>query len=199
MRIIVIGGKGKIGSEVVKMLKNRHDVLTAARHGCDLKCDITSEDSIREMYENAGDFDALVATVGTVHFGDFSTMDAQKYRIGLNDKLMGQVNLVLVGRDYIREGGSFTLTSGVLSWDPIRQGSSASMVNSAIDGFVKAAAIEMPKKLRINSVSPTVIAEAMDTYAPFFRGFSPVPLEKAALGYVKSVEGLQTGQVYHIL
>ena len=123
-------------------------------------------------------------------------MQEADYAIGLHDKLMGQVNLVLIGREYVSEGGSFTLTTGVLDRDPIRQGTSASMVNGAINAFVRAAAIEMPRGQRINVVSPGVIEEAMDAYGSFFRGFEPVPAARAALAYAKSVEGAQTGQVY---
>jgi NAD(P)-dependent dehydrogenase (short-subunit alcohol dehydrogenase family) len=126
-------------------------------------------------------------------------MTAEDYDIGLKDKLMGQVNLVLIGRNYVSEGGSFTLTTGVLDHDPIRQGSSASMVNGAVNAFVIAAAIEMPRGQRINAVSPGVITEAMEGYAPFFRGFKPVPAARAALAYAKSVEGAQTGQVYRVI
>jgi NAD(P)-dependent dehydrogenase (short-subunit alcohol dehydrogenase family) len=197
MKIIVVGGKGIIGSAVVKELSSRHEVPVAGRHGGDLVCDITSEESIREMFAKAGQFDAVVATVGTVHFEDFARMTSAKYQIGLNDKLMGQVNLVLIGAQLIQDKGSFTLTSGILSCDPIRTGSSASMVNSAIEGFVKAAAIELPRQIRINAVCPTVITESMGLYGPYFRGFEPISAAKAALAYSKSVEGLQTGQVYY--
>ena len=122
-------------------------------------------------------------------------MTEAEYLIGLRDKLMGQVNLVLIGREFITDGGSFTLTSGILSDEPIRFGSSASMVNAAIDGFVRGAAIELPRGLRVNSVSPTVVSESMPGYAPYFRGFKPIPAAEAALGYVRSGEGAQTGQV----
>ena len=94
--------------------------------------------------------------------------------------------------------GTSTLT-GVLDSDPIREGTSASMVNGAINAFVMAAAIEMPRNMRINAVSPGVIAEAMKDYAPFFRGFEPVTAARAALAYAKSVEGAQTGRVYRVL
>jgi NAD(P)-dependent dehydrogenase (short-subunit alcohol dehydrogenase family) len=125
-------------------------------------------------------------------------MQAADYEIGLGEKLMGQVGLVLIGREYVSDGGSFTLTTGVLDCDPILQGTSASMVNGAISAFVMAAAIEMPRGQRINVVSPGVIEEAMEAYGPFFRGFEPVPAARAALGYAKSVEGARTGQVFRV-
>jgi NAD(P)-dependent dehydrogenase (short-subunit alcohol dehydrogenase family) len=77
-------------------------------------------------------------------------------------------------------------------------GSSASLVNGALESFVKAAAIELPRGIRINAISPNVFVESMEGYGPFFRGFKPVPVADAALAYSKSIEGGQTGQVYKI-
>jgi len=115
---------------------------------------------------------------------------------GLSHNL--RVNLVQQGLAFIRDGGSFTLTSGLLNDEPIRQGTSASLVNGALEGFVRAAAIELPRALRINLVSPTVIEESLPIYAPFFRGIKAVAASEAALGYVRSVEGAHTGRVYRI-
>ena len=112
---------------------------------------------------------------------------------------MGQVNLALAARDVLRDGGSITLIAGVLADAPIVAGSSASMVNGALESFVLAAAIEMPRGIRINAVSPTVFEEAMGDYGPFFRGFDPVPVARAARAFSRSVEGRQTGQVYKVL
>jgi NAD(P)-dependent dehydrogenase (short-subunit alcohol dehydrogenase family) len=161
--------------------------------------DITVEESIRSTFEKFGSVDAVVSASGSVKFAPFGEMSHDDYTLGLEDKLMGQVDLVLIGRDYVSEGGSFTLTSGVLDSDPIVAGTSASMVNGALNSFVRAAAIEMPRGQRINVVSPGVIEESMDAYAPFFRGFEPVPAARAALAYAKSVEGAQTGQVYRVV
>jgi NAD(P)-dependent dehydrogenase (short-subunit alcohol dehydrogenase family) len=198
LKIIIVGGTGTIGSAVVKELSPRHEIVTVgSKHG-DLLCDMQSEKAIQHMFEQVGKFDALIVAAGNVHFEDLAAMNSAKYQIGLNYKLMGQVNLVLMGRNYIADAGSFTLTSGILSHDPIRAGSSASMVNGAIEGFVIAAAIELPRDLRINAVSPTVLVESMDQFGPYFHGYEPVPANKVALAYSKSVEGLQTGQIYRV-
>jgi NAD(P)-dependent dehydrogenase (short-subunit alcohol dehydrogenase family) len=199
MRIMVVGASGTIGRAVVAELEERHEIVAAGRSSGDLELDITDGRSIRAAYEKAGTLDAVVSATGTVKFAPFEDMEAADYEIGLKDKLMGQVNLVLIGREFLAEAGSFTLTTGVLDSDPIRQGTSASMVNGAINAFVMAAAIEMPRGQRINAVSPGVIEEAMEAYAPYFRGFEPVPAARAALAYAKSVEGARTGQVYRVL
>ncbi|KTD83067.1 short chain dehydrogenase [Legionella waltersii] len=199
MRILVIGGTGTIGQSVAKELSLRHEVIIAAREHGEVRVDIADKNSIEMMFQTVGKVDAVVSTTGKVHFGAFHEITEAQYALGLNNKLMGQVNLVSIGLNYLNDRGSFTLTSGILNRDPIRLGSSASMVNGAIDGFVKAAAIEMPRGLRINVVSPTVVSESMDKYADFFRGFEPVSAARVALAYVKSVEGAQTGQIYCVI
>ena len=198
MRIIIVGGTGTIGKAIANELKDRHELIIAAHTSGDVQVDIMNTDSITNMYKKIDNIGAVIAATGATKFAEFANMHDEDYHFGLNSKLMGQVNLVLIGREYLNDHGSFTLTSGILNRDPIVQGSSAAMVDGALDGFVKSAAIEMPRNMRINIVSPTLIKEAMVNYAPFFRGFKPVSAATAALAYSKSVEGKQTGQIYTV-
>lgn len=198
MRILLIGASGTIGRAVADELSPRHEIVSAGRSSGDVRVDMTDADSIRSAYAEAGPLDAVVCAAGHVTFKPLAEMNADDYDVGLRDKLMGQVNLVLLGRDHVAEGGSFTLTGGVLDSDPIVAGTSASMVNGALNAFAMAAAIELDRGHRINVVSPGVITEAMDAYAPFFRGFEPVPAARAALAYAKSVEGKRTGHVFRV-
>jgi len=199
MRILVVGATGTVGSAVAAALAGRHDVVKVGNRRGDLTVDIADTSSIREMYKQAGRFDALVSAVGKVHFGDFTALTDKEVRIGLDSKLMGQVNLVLLGLEHANDGGSFTLTSGLLSHDPIRFGACASLVNGALDAFVRGAAIEMPRGLRINSVSPGLLEESLDVFGAYFPGHETVPADRVAKAYVKSVEGRQTGQTYSVL
>ena len=197
MKIIVVGGTGTIGQAVSEALSERHEVVTVGLDSGHFRANIEDIQSIKSMYHEIGSFDALVATTGQVIFKNTVEMTAEEYYVGLNSKLMGSVNLVLQGLSYINGGGSFTLTTGIINRDPIALGSSAAMVNGGLEAFVKASAIELPKGIRINAVSPTVIEEALPAYGPYFRGFKAISAKDAANYYVKSVEGLQTGQVYH--
>ena len=133
MRVLVVGASGTIGRAVVAELEQRHEVIAAGRSSGELRTDITDITAIRTMFEKVESVDALVSAAGTVKFAPFEDMTEEDYEIGLKDKLMGQVGLVLIGRDYLSDGGSFTLTTGVLDRDPIREGTSASMVNGAIN------------------------------------------------------------------
>ncbi|UXZ95197.1 short chain dehydrogenase [Pseudomonas phytophila] len=198
MKILLIGASGTIGSAIAQELAQRHEIVRAGRKSGEEQVDISDSASIRKLFERIGRFDAVVCAAGNVKFAPLAEMTESDFALGLQDKLMGQVNLLLIGREFANDGASFTFTTGVLSHDPIRSGSSASLVNGAIDAFVRAAAIELPRGMRVNSVSPNVLVEAMDSYAPYFRGFKPVPATDVALAYAKSVEGLQTGQTYHV-
>lgn len=199
MKIIVIGATGTVGKPVVAALQARHEIVKVGNKSGDHQVDIKDSSSIRKLFEKTGRFDALVCCVGKVHFGDFAKLTESEVMIGLKDKLMGQVNLVLIGRDYANDNGSFTLTSGVLSHDPIRFGACASLVNGALDCFARAAAIELPRGLRINVVSPGLLDESAGALGDYFRGHETVPGKRVANAYVKSVEGRLTGQILHVL
>ena len=199
MKILIVGATGTIGKFVTSALSERHEIVTAGSKSGDVQVDIKDSGSIRKMFDKVGKIDAVVSAVGKVHFGEFAKMTEAEIEIGIKDKLMGQINLVLIGRDFVKDGGSFTLTSGVLSHDPIRLGVGASLVNGAIDCFARAAAIEMPRGIRINSISPGVLEESLPSYGPYFLGHEAVPGKRVANAYVKSVEGLLTGQIISVL
>jgi NAD(P)-dependent dehydrogenase (short-subunit alcohol dehydrogenase family) len=198
MKVLVVGGTGTIGRMVINALKDRHDLIIAGKSNGEVKVDVRDFSSVETMYKSIGKIDAVVSTIGKVHFGPLTEMQPKEYFVGLNDKLMGQINLVLAGLNHLNDKGSFTLTSGILNSEPIRYGSSAAMVNGAIDGFVVGAAIEMPRGIRINAISPTVLEESMDIYGDYFPGFQPAPGPRVAQVFRKSIEGAQTGQIYRV-
>lgn len=198
MRILLIGASGTIGSAVREEFGARHEVITAGRKGADVIVDITSPESITAMYQEVGNVDAVVSTAGSTYFGPLTELTPENNELSIESKLKGQVNLVLLGHAYVNDHGSFTLTTGIIMDDPIVGGVSSAMVGGAIKAFVTAAAIEMPRGIRINNVSPNVVAESIGTYGPYFPGFDPVPASKVALAFRKSVEGAQTGQTYTV-
>ena len=203
LRILLIGASGLLGQAIVKELGPRHDIVTAGSKTGDLRIDIDNPASIVAGLKAAGPLDAVACAAGAVNFHPLSAIQPaaladSSYGFGLANKVMGQVNMTLAARDALKDGGSVTIIAGVLSEHPIVAGSSASMVNGALEAFTRAAAIEMPRGIRVNCVSPTVFEEAMDGYGPFFRGFDPVPVARAARAFSRSIEGRQTGQVYKV-
>lgn len=198
MKILLIGATGLLGTAIKKELEADHEIIQAARHNADVEVDITKSISIKEMFERVGKVDAVISAAGDAHFGPLEKITPELNEITIESKLKGQVNLVLLGMDYINDGGNFTLTTGVIMDEPIYQGASSAMANGAIKAFAKSAATEAPRGIRINSVSPTVFQESSKDLKSFFPGFEPTPLSKVALAFRKSVEGVQTGQSYEI-
>jgi len=198
MKVLVIGATGAIGKAVVTELATRHEIIEASRSSATYPVDVMQPASIEALFEKIGKVDAIVATTGDLHFGPLTEMTGEQFRIGLNSKLMGQVELVLIGQNYLNDGGSITLTSGIVGEQTIRFGANATAVNKAVEGFVLGAAIELPRGIRINVVSPSVLQESMPTYGPYFVGFEAVPAARVALAYARSVDGAQTGQVYRV-
>lgn len=195
MKLIVIGAEGTIGTAACHELADRHEIIKVGRQSGDIHADIADRKSVEAMYRKVGKVDAVVSTAGSVHFGPLSEFTEEQFMLGLTNKVMGQVNVVLTGIDYVNDGGSFTLTSGVLDRDPIRSGTAAATANGALGGFVVGAAIEMPRSLRINVVSPGLLQASEERYGSFFPGHERVSSERVGLAYAKSVEGGVTGQV----
>ena len=198
MKIVLIGASGTLGKAIERELAPRHEIISVGRNSGAIRADLRNLASLQALFKSTGSVDAIICAAGSVHFGPWNELTPDKFEIGLSDKLMGQVNVVLAGQATLVDGGSFTLTSGILSEDPIRYGASASLVNGALESFVRAAAIELPRGQRINIVSPTLLEESADAYGPYFRGYRSVPASEAALAYSKSVEGAQTGQIYKV-
>jgi len=195
MRIIIVGAEGDIGRAASEELGKRHDIIRAGRTRGDVLVDMAERASVDAMYDKTGPVDAVVCTAGEVHFGPLREFTEETFMMGLRNKVMGQVNLVLAGMGKIAEGGSFTLTSGVLDRDPIRMGAGAATANGALGGFVVGAAIEMPRGQRINVVSPGLLDVSVQRYGEWFPGHEPVSSKRVGLAYAKSVEGAITGQV----
>lgn len=198
MKILVIGAHGTIGEAVVAELASRHTVITAGKTRGDIQVDITQPEEVQDLYEAAGALDAVAMAIGGVKFAPLAEMSSADYLYGLERKLMGQINVVLAGLDCINDQGSFTLISGILNRVPVHGGSAAAMVNGALEGFVKSAACDMPRGLRINCVSPDVLVETLtvsESHQVLFRGHKGVMARDVALAYSKSIEGIITGQV----
>jgi NAD(P)-dependent dehydrogenase (short-subunit alcohol dehydrogenase family) len=198
MKIIIIGAHGTIGKAVASELATRHEIIRVGRSAGDFQADITNTAQIRQLFEQTGKVDAVVVAAGHVHFGPLANMQEEHFHIGLNDKLMGQVNVAQIARDYLNDGGSITLTSGVVGDEPIRNGASAAMVNAALEGFARGAAIELPRGLRINVVSPGLLEDSVAVFGDYFRGFETVSSQRVGLAFSRSVEGAQTGQVIRV-
>lgn len=197
MKVIVIGGNGTIGGPVADALSPRYEVIRVGRTGGDYRADIASRESVIELFEAVTPFDAVVSAAGLARFKPLEELADEDFAFTLANKLMGQVNLVRLGLKYVNDGGSFTLTGGVLSTEPVRGGAAISLVNAGLEGFARGAALELPRGIRVNVVSPPWVSETLEEM-----GQDPsrgMPAAQVAAAYVESVEGQRTGETLDAL
>jgi NAD(P)-dependent dehydrogenase (short-subunit alcohol dehydrogenase family) len=163
-----------------------------------VKVDISSRESIERMFKEVGKFDGLISVAGSGYMGPFQTTTEENFYQGIRSKMMGQINLVMVGKDYISENGSFTLTSGILSHDPIPNGTVLTVINNAVNGFVIGAAPELKRGIRLNVVSPGLVEDSVESLGKYFPGHAGVEMKKVVNAYQKSLEGIVNGQIIEV-
>ncbi len=197
MKVLIIGGNGTIGKKVTAYFQQKHEVLIGGRSSGDVTIDISDSQSIKDALEKTGMLDAIVNVSGEAKWDKFDNLSEEDFYIGIKSKLMGQVNLVRIGKDYLNKGGSITLTTGILADDPVDMTTSAAMVNGGIHSFVKAVALELDG-VRVNAVSAGLVEDAFEKYKDYFPGHDPVSMNKVANGYAKSAEGKINGQIIRV-
>ncbi|MBO6621383.1 MAG: short chain dehydrogenase [Balneola sp.] len=198
MKILIIGGNGTIGKTVVSHFNEKNEILIAGRTNGDVTVDIADSSSIKSMFEKIGKLDAIICIAGEAKWDDFNELTEDDYYIGLRSKLMGQVNLVRIGKNYLNSGGSITLSTGILADDPVAKTTSAAMVNGGIHSFVQAVALEIENGIRVNVVSSGMVEDAYEKYKDYFPGHNPIPMKKVINGYVRSVNGKGNGEIIRI-
>jgi len=193
MKVVVVGATGTIGSAVVRAIESRHEVIPVSFSKSAIKVDVADKSSIERMFEATGRVDAIISAAGLAKFAPMSDLSDADFAFCLNNKLMGQVNLVRVGVDHINDNGSIPATSGILSRKPMQGSTAISLVNAALEGFGRAAALEVSRGIRINVVSPNWVIDTLKAY-----NMDPsigTPVETVAQAYMRALEGSMTGEV----
>ena len=195
-KIVLFGATGTIGKAVVAALSPEYEILQVANRQGQFKADLADPDSIRMVFKSIGKVDGIVSTAGAARFAPLEKLSDEDFRFSLANKLMGQVNLARIGMDYLNDQGSITLTSGILSNQPVVGSAVISLVNAGLEGFTRAAALEAPRGIRVNVVSPPWVTETLKAL-----NMDPSvgkPAVEVAKGYVKSIESLQSGKVNEV-
>lgn len=196
MKIMIVGATGTIGKAVAALLERDHDIVRVGYRDGDYQVDLGSKQSIEGLFDAVGPVDAVISTAGLAGFAPFAELDDDAFDLALGNKLMGQVNLVRVGADRLAEGGSITLTSGILARQPMPGSAAVSMANGALDAFVGAAAMEVGRGIRVNAVAPAFVKETM-----VMMGMDPAPGVSAAdtaMAYKLAVDGDANGEVLDV-
>lgn len=195
MKILLIGASGTIGKAVEQALSQDHNVISANYSGGDVQVDLGSPESIKAMFATVGTVDAVISTAGLAKFGAFKELTDADYELALQNKLMGQINLIRFGQASVNTGGSIILTSGILSRKPMAGSAVISMANGALESYVNAAALEL-ESLRVNVVAPIFVKETMAMMGMDTQdGLSAADTAKA---YVSAVTGEMNGKTLDV-
>lgn len=194
MNVLVFGATGTIGSSVSDALEARgHRVVRVGGPSARLGADLADPASIRRVYDEVGPVDAVVCAAGIARFGALQELSEADWILSVHNKLLGQVAVVRLGHDAVRPGGSFTLTSGDLSTAPAPGTVAVVTTGAAVEAFVRAAALDLGGRFRVNAVSPGPVSESLAA-----SGRDPdggIPARALAAYYVRCVEGSTTGVV----
>lgn len=190
VKILVIGATGTVGSAVAGALEGSHQVVKASRRG-PVTVDLEDPSSLDALFDKVPDLDAVVCCAASGPLVDLATAADDEISAGVRGKLLGQVALARRALRRLRDGGSVTLTGGTFS-APLAGGSLGALINTGLEGFVRNAAGEVPRNLRINLISPGWIKETLESMGMDSAGGTPVA--EVARAYVEAVEGTAQGQ-----
>jgi len=192
-KIVIFGATGTIGKAVVAELLPVYEVFKVGNRQGQFKADLAHADSIRNVFHAIGKVDGIVSTAGAARFAPLGKLTDEDFRFSLANKLMGQVNLARIGLEYLNDKGSITLTSGILAHQPMVGSAVVSLVNAGLEGFACAAALEAPRGIRVNVVSPPRVTETLRAL-----NMDPSlgkPAAEVTKVYIKSIEGEKSGEV----
>ena len=198
MKLLIVGGNGTIGKKVTSYFSKKNEVIIGGRTSGDVTVDISDSSSIKKMFKETGKVDAIICIAGEAKWADFNEISEEDFYIGLKSKLMGQVNLVRIGKNYLNPNGSITLSTGILADDPVVGSTSAAMVNGAIHSFIQAVVLEIENGIRVNAVSLGMVEDSYERYAEAMPGHNAISMDKVVSAYVKSVMGSGNGQIIKI-
>jgi NAD(P)-dependent dehydrogenase (short-subunit alcohol dehydrogenase family) len=166
-KVVVVGGSSGIGLATAEMAKREGaDVIVASRNAAKLDAvaerlnavaipaDVTSDDSVTELFRRCGPVDHVVVTAAQLKTGPFRTVAMEDVRATMESKFWGAWRVARAAD--IRAGGSLTLVSGFLSVRPRPNSAIVGSANGALESLSRALALELAP-VRVNAVSPGII------------------------------------------
>lgn len=195
-KTVIVGATGTIGNAISQQLTEKgYDVIATSRKSTPA-IDIENKESIDDFFADKKDLDAIICAAGDASFGAFSNLTDEQINIGLNSKLMGQVNICRKALEALNPNGAIILTGGIFAHNPWPETSNIAMVNAALEGFVKALALELTEGRRILVVHPPFVKETAQAMG-MDDSRCPSAMEVARV-YVRGLEGKETGKAIYV-
>lgn len=191
MNAIIIGGTGLIGSAVTSLLRGKGWNVLPVSRTTNPAIDITIAQNIEHFFTNVAPADAIIVAAGDGAMIDLSDIHPNALDISTRGKLWGQMQVVSKGMNKLKPHGVFVLTGGILAYKPFPKTSLMATTNAAVEGFVRAASLDLTEGRRIIVVHPdwvkeTAVKAGMD-------GSTFPDAEETAKAYWRAIQSKETG------
>jgi len=166
-KVVVVGGSSGIGLATAELAKGEGaDVIIASRNverldaaanrlnAVAIPADVTSDESVTELFRRCGGVDHVVVTAAQLRTGPFRTVATEDVRATMEAKFWGAWRVARAAE--FRPGGSLTLVSGYLSVRPRPNSAIIGAANGALESLARSLALELAPA-RVNAVSPGII------------------------------------------
>jgi NAD(P)-dependent dehydrogenase (short-subunit alcohol dehydrogenase family) len=166
-KVVVVGGSSGIGLATAELARregadviiasrnvDRLDAVAARLNAIAIPADVTSDESIADLFRRCGPVDHVVVTAAQLRTGPFKTVSMDDVRATMESKFWGAWRVARSAD--IRPGGSLSLVSGYLSIRPRPNSAIVSAANGAIESLARSLALELAP-VRVNAVSPGII------------------------------------------
>ena len=191
MNVLLIGASGTIGKAVAHLFSEQGYTLINASRSTQPGVDFTDLTSINAFYDPIGELDAILIIGGEAAFGSLDQLTDLQIELTLSSKLMGQINMARRGVARLRPNGVIVMTGGMLAYSPWPATSMIAMVNAGLEGFVRAAALDMTRGCRMVIVHPPLVAESAALFG--LDGTQYPTAATVARAYLEAVESGQNG------
>ncbi|WP_375749099.1 short chain dehydrogenase [Vibrio sp. HN007] len=191
-KVLILGSTGLIGNALTELLEGKAEVIGSSLNHPENPVDLSDPESLKALFAKVGKVDAILCTAGVARIVNWHEAPDSEWEFGIKNKMMGQINTIRFGEQYVNDGGAIILTSGVLAQYPFAGSGVVTTVNAAVEAAIKASVTEIDR-IRINAVSPGWVSETMVAM-----GMDPepgMPAKEVAQYYIDLMEESTSGDV----
>jgi 3-oxoacyl-[acyl-carrier protein] reductase len=209
---VVVGGASGIGRAVAHALAADDCRVTVADRNTDgaravatelgdphtaATVDVTDEDTVRALFEQADALDVVVNTAGYSGVGLITDLAVEDFRSVVDVCLTGAFLVIKHGAPRLRDGGALVSISSLNGRQPAAAMSAYCAAKAGLSMLTEVAALELaPRGIRVNAVAPGFVHTPLTEPATQIPGVLEEYLENTPLGRAGTPEDIAEAVVF---